>query len=73
MEFPTEQSFNPGITKQAQFLFLQTSELTVHPSLTLRDIIYDQGYKVLLHQKLESIQYNTVLLITGTIRGTSRA
>ena len=36
------------------------------------DIIYDQAYNVSFHQKLESIQYNAVLAITRTIRGTSR-
>ena len=31
------------------------------------DIIYDQVYNVSFHQKLESIQYNAALAITGAI------
>ena len=36
------------------------------------DIIYDQDYNVPFQQKLESIQYNAALAITGAIRGASR-
>ena len=36
------------------------------------DIIYDEAYNATFHQKLESIQYNACLAITGAIRGTSR-
>ena len=35
------------------------------------DIIYDLAYNVSFHQKLESIQYNSALAITGAVRGTS--
>ena len=35
-------------------------------------ILYDQAYNMSFHQKLESIQYNACLAITGTIRGTSK-
>ena len=35
------------------------------------DIIYYLAYNVSFHQKLESIQYNSVLAITSAIRGTS--
>ena len=43
----------------------------IRPHLDYGDIIYDQAYNVLFHQKLESIQYNSELAIKGTIRGTS--
>ena len=43
----------------------------IRPHLDYGDIIYDQAYNVLFHQKLESIQYNSALAITGAIRGTS--
>ena len=43
----------------------------IRPHLDYGDIIYDQAYNVLFHQKLESIQYNSALAIAGTIRGTS--
>ena len=36
------------------------------------DIIYDQAYNALFHQKLDSIQYNAALATTGAIRGTSK-
>ena len=35
------------------------------------DIIYDQAYTASFHEKIESVQYSSVLAITGTIRGTS--
>ena len=39
--------------------------------LDYADIVYDQAYNSAFHDKLESIQYNTCLAITGAIRGTS--
>ena len=42
----------------------------IRPHLDYGDIIYDQAY-ISFHQKLESIQYNSALAITGAIRGTS--
>ena len=44
----------------------------IRPYLDYEDIIYDKAYKESFHQKLESIQYNAALAITGTIRGPSR-
>ena len=44
----------------------------IRPHLDYGDIIYDQTYNESFHQKMESIQYNTALAITGDIRGTSR-
>ena len=43
----------------------------IRPHLDYGDIIYDQAYNVSFHQKLESIQYNSALAITGAIRGAS--
>ena len=40
----------------------------IRPHLDYGDIIYDQAYNLSFHQKLESIQYNAALAITGTIR-----
>ena len=45
----------------------------IRPHLDYGDIIYDRAYNESFHQKLESIQYNAALAITGAIRGTSRA
>ena len=39
----------------------------VRPNLDNADILYDQAYNALFHQKLEKIQYN---VCTGAIRGT---
>ena len=36
------------------------------------DVIYDQIYNNTFHQKMESIQYNIALVITGAIKGFSR-
>ena len=36
------------------------------------DVIFDQAFNNSFHQRLESIQYNAALAITGAIRGTSK-
>ena len=56
---------------------LPRGPLTIYKSffrhhLDYRDIIYDQHYISSFHQKLESIQYNSALAITGDIRAFSR-
>ena len=43
----------------------------IRPHLDHGDTIYDQAYNDSFHQKLESIQYNAALAITGAIRGNS--
>ena len=42
------------------------------PHLDYGVIIYGQAYSLSFHQKLESIQYNAALALTGAIRGSSR-
>ena len=44
----------------------------IRPHLDYVDIIYDQAYTASFHQKIESVQYNSALAITGAIRGTSK-
>ena len=44
----------------------------VRPHLDYGDVLYDQAYNNSFHAKMESIQYNACLAITGAIRGTSR-
>ena len=44
----------------------------VRPHLDYDDVIYDQSYNNTFYQKMESIQYNAALAITGAIRGSSR-
>ena len=44
----------------------------IRPHLDYGDILYDQAYNMSFHQKMEFIQYNACLAITGAIRGTSK-
>ena len=44
----------------------------VRPYLDYGDIIYDEAYNETFYQKLESIQYNACLALSGAIRGSSR-
>ena len=53
-------------------LLLTTYKLLVRPHLDYCDVIYEQHYNNTLNQKLETIQYNAALAITGAISGSSR-
>ena len=44
----------------------------IRPFLDYGDVLYDQAFNNSFHAKIESIQYNACLAITGAIRGTSR-
>ena len=44
----------------------------VRPHLDYGDILFDQTYNSSFHEKLESIQYNTCLALTGAISGSSK-
>ena len=44
----------------------------VRPHLDYGDILYDQTFNNSFHERLESIQYNAALAITGARRGSSR-
>ena len=44
----------------------------VRPHLDYGDILYDQRFNNSFHKRLESIQYNAVLAITGAVRAISR-
>ena len=50
---------------------LLTIYKSYRPRLDYRDVIYDQACNVSFYQKLESLQYNSALAITGAIRGMS--
>ena len=43
----------------------------IGPHLDYGDIIYDKAFNESFHAKLESLQYNATLTITGAIRGSS--
>ena len=51
---------------------LQIYKSFVRPHLDYGDIIHDKAFIGYFQKKLESIQYNAALAITGAIRGTSR-
>ena len=44
----------------------------VRPRLNYGDLIYYEAYNERFHQKLESMQYNACLAISGAIRRSSR-
>ena len=59
------------------FLLPRSSLLTIYksfvrPHLDYGDVIYDQPNNSRLSDKIESVQYNAALAITGAIRGTSK-
>ena len=65
-----------GFLRKFQQILPRASLLTIYKSfirsrLDCADIICDQVYNSAFHDKLESIQYNACLAITGAIRGTS--
>ena len=60
-----------------QNILLRSALLTIYECfvrthLDYGDIIYDQTFNNSFHQKIESLQYNAALAITGAIRGTLR-
>ena len=44
----------------------------IRPHLDYGDMIYDQTFNMSFQQKMETMQYNAALAITGAIRGSSR-
>ena len=65
-----------GLLRKLQNILPRPGLLTIYkcftrPHLDYGDIIYNQAYNLSFHQKLESIQYNAALALTGTIRGSS--
>ena len=65
-----------SVIKKLNVTLPRSSLLTIYiwsirPDLDYRDIIYDQSKNNKLSEKIESIQYNAALAITGAIRGTS--
>ena len=50
-----------------RLLLLRISKSFILPPLDYGDIIYDQSYTASFHQKIESVQYNLMLAITGAI------
>ena len=66
-----------GLINKLRSLLPRSSLLTIYksfvrPHLDYGDIIYDQPNNQSLSDKIESVQYNAALAITGVIRGTSK-
>ena len=66
-----------GLLRKLQNILPRPAHLTIHkcfirPHLEYGDIIYDHAYNLSFYQKLESIQYNAALALTGEIRDSSR-
>ena len=65
-----------GLLRKFQLILPRHSLITIYkafirPHLDYGDVIYDRAFNESFHQRLESIQYNAAIAITGTIRGTS--
>ena len=66
-----------GLTKKLQPVIPRAALLTIYksflrPHLNYGDIIYGRAFKESFQSKLEPVQYNATLAITGAIRGFSR-
>ena len=66
-----------GIIKRLSLILSGNSLLTIYkyfirPHLDYSDVIYDQPNNEFFCTKIERIQYNAALAITGAIRGTSQ-
>ena len=72
-----ENKMRIGIIKKLSNIFPRNSRLTINKSFTRPhcdycDIIHDQPNDESLFTKIEHIQYNAALSITGATKGTSR-
>ena len=66
-----------GLIRKLQPIIPSAALLTIsksflRPHLDYRDVIYDRAFNESFQNKLESVQYNATLAITGAIRGSSR-
>ena len=66
-----------GLLRKLQNLIPRSTLITickasVRPHLDYGDMLYDQANNMTFHQKLESIQFNACLALTGSIRDTSK-
>ena len=65
-----------GLPRKVQAIPPRTFLITIYksfvrPHLDYGDIIYDETFNESFHQRIESIQYNAAIAITGVIRDTS--
>ena len=72
----TKVNKSVGIIRKLQNVLPRSALLTVYksfvrPLLDYGDIIYDKVFNESFHEKLESLQYNAALAITGATKGSS--
>ena len=72
-----KEAVGVNLTRKLNLLLPRSSLLTgykcfIRPHLDYGDVIYDQPNLFSLPNKIESVQYNAALAITGAIRGTSK-
>ena len=77
-EIITKASKGIGVIKKLNNVLPRKALLTIYksfvrPHLDYGDILYHQPYNESINSKLESIQYNATLAITGAIKVTSRS
>ena len=65
-----------SLLRKFQGILPRTSLITIYklfarPHLDYGGITYDQTFNESFHQRIQSIQYNAAIAITGAIRGTS--
>ena len=66
-----------GLLRKLQNLLSRSTLITIYktfvrPHPDYGDILFDQTYNSSFHEKLESVQYNACLALTGAIRGSSK-
>ena len=66
-----------GLIRKLQPIIPRVALFTIYksflrPHLDYGDVIYDRAFNESFQNKLESVQYNAALAITGAIRGSSR-
>ena len=59
-------------TRLPRALLITIYKPFIRPHLDYGDMIYDHTFNMLFQQKMETIQCNAALAITGTIKGSSR-
>ena len=73
----TKVNITIGLLRKFQQVLPTPSLITIYkvfirPHLDYGDVIFDQAFNNSFHQRLEFIQYNAALAITGAIRETSK-
>ena len=66
-----------GLIRKLKLIIPRAALLTIYksflrPHLDYMEVIYDRAFNESFRNKLESVQYNAALAITGAIRGSSR-